>query len=109
MDTTKYCLSLGIVSFVSLLSVVVTAQTLQAAEAEIESQSQGAASNAEQILPLGTESSPTSPDVSQSETVCPPGQFASAFSDVPPDHWAYTAVNRLASVPIQCFDFVENQ
>ncbi|WP_416666357.1 hypothetical protein [Egbenema bharatensis] len=34
---------------------------------------------------------------------CPPGQFASAFSDVPPEDWAYEAVNRLAIGPIRCF------
>lgn len=34
---------------------------------------------------------------------CPAGQFASAFPDVPPDHWAYEAVNRLAAVELRCF------
>ncbi|WP_088892311.1 hypothetical protein [Leptolyngbya ohadii] len=34
---------------------------------------------------------------------CPAGQFASAFPDVTPDHWAFEAVNRLASVPQRCF------
>lgn len=40
----------------------------------------------------------------QTQITCPPGQFASAFSDVYPTDWAYEAVNRLASVPIQCFE-----
>ncbi|MEO0408570.1 MAG: hypothetical protein AAF289_14580 [Cyanobacteria bacterium P01_A01_bin.135] len=35
---------------------------------------------------------------------CPPGQFASAFSDVLPTHWAYQAVLNLAATPIRCFD-----
>lgn len=39
----------------------------------------------------------------QSPATCPPGQFASAFSDVYPTDWAYEAVNRLAAVPVQCF------
>lgn len=39
---------------------------------------------------------------------CPPGQFPSAFRDVYPFHWAYTAVNSLASESMQCFDFPEN-
>jgi hypothetical protein len=34
---------------------------------------------------------------------CPTGQFASAFPDVRPEHWAYEAVNRLAIGPIRCF------
>lgn len=38
---------------------------------------------------------------------CPPGQFASAFRDVYPFHWAYTAVNNLASERMQCFDLPE--
>ncbi|MEO1349510.1 MAG: hypothetical protein AAFW84_12015 [Cyanobacteria bacterium J06635_15] len=42
--------------------------------------------------------------VGQTQITCPPGQFASAFSDVYPTDWAYEAVNRLASVPVQCFD-----
>jgi hypothetical protein len=37
------------------------------------------------------------------ETACPAGQFASAFPDVRPEHWAYEAVNRLAVGPIRCF------
>lgn len=47
------------------------------------------------------------PDISQSLD-CPPGQFPSAFSDVLPFHWAYEAVNNLASVPMQCFDLPDN-
>jgi hypothetical protein len=34
---------------------------------------------------------------------CPAGQFASAFPDVRPEHWAYEAVNRLAIGSIRCF------
>jgi hypothetical protein len=34
---------------------------------------------------------------------CPPGQFLSVFSDVRPDHWAYEAVNRIASGEPRCF------
>jgi hypothetical protein len=43
------------------------------------------------------------PDSDRFETTCPAGQFASAFPDVRPEHWAYEAVNRLAAVPIRCF------
>ncbi len=39
---------------------------------------------------------------------CPAGQFASAFSDVYPFHWAYTAVHNLTSAPIQCFNWPED-
>jgi len=47
---------------------------------------------------------PVSQDATQNTTpVCPTGEFASAFPDVPPDHWAFTAVNRLAATPIRCF------
>lgn len=34
---------------------------------------------------------------------CPEGYFPSAFSDVPPDAWAYQAVIELASPSIKCF------
>ncbi|MGC1306490.1 MAG: hypothetical protein WA885_04615 [Phormidesmis sp.] len=44
------------------------------------------------------------PDATQIPVTCPPGQFASAFSDVYPTDWAYQAVNRLASRSIECFD-----
>lgn len=40
---------------------------------------------------------------------CPAGQFASKFPDVPPDVWAYEAVNRLASGPFRCFPFSSEQ
>ncbi|MEL6385306.1 MAG: hypothetical protein AAFQ89_23145 [Cyanobacteria bacterium J06626_18] len=50
----------------------------------------------------------TTPEELESEISCPPGQFPSAKADVPPDHWAYTAVNRLASPPIECFEFDSN-
>jgi hypothetical protein len=46
------------------------------------------------------------PDIAQGQIACAPGQFASPFSDVLPDHWAYEAVTRLASVPVHCFDAV---
>lgn len=36
---------------------------------------------------------------------CPAGQFASKFPDVPPDVWAYEAVNRLAIGEFRCFPF----
>lgn len=38
---------------------------------------------------------------------CPPGQFPSAFADVYPWHWAYQAVNNLASPNMICFDLPE--
>lgn len=42
--------------------------------------------------------------ITQEPLVCPPGQFASPFSDVYPSDWAYQAVAQLAGVPLQCFD-----
>ncbi|MEM6426749.1 MAG: hypothetical protein AAF728_16565 [Cyanobacteria bacterium P01_D01_bin.128] len=46
----------------------------------------------------------SAPRVGQGPISCPPGQFASAFSDVYPTDWAYEAVNRLSSRPVECFD-----
>lgn len=43
------------------------------------------------------------PTTDRMGTACPAGQFASAFPDVRPEHWAYEAVNRLAVGPIRCF------
>ncbi len=44
-------------------------------------------------------------DANQPSLTCAPGQFPSAFSDVLPTDWAYQAVIRLSSQPIECFDF----
>lgn len=59
------------------------------------------------------DAAPTPPEaaseVADAESLdCPPGQFPSAFSDVPPFHWAYQAVSNLASRPMQCFDLPAN-
>jgi hypothetical protein len=67
------------------------------------------AGNTEIVNPdLTQPSQPSQPDRSSqlpaNQVTCPPGQFASAFSDVYPTDWAYQAVNNLASVPVQCFD-----
>ena len=35
--------------------------------------------------------------------------FASAFSDVTPDDWAYQAVIQLASPPLKCFPYTPRQ
>ncbi|MGP1387591.1 MAG: hypothetical protein ACTS2F_28885 [Thainema sp.] len=51
-----------------------------------------------------TTSQRSEPTVNPNQVTCPPGQFASAFSDVYPTDWAYQAVNNLASTPQQCFD-----
>lgn len=58
---------------------------------------------AETIIP-DTTSQRSEPTIDPSQVTCPPGQFASAFSDVYPTDWAYQAVNNLASTPTQCFD-----
>lgn len=51
-----------------------------------------------------SEAVPLSEDATQSATPnCPAGQLASAFPDVLPNHWAFTAVNRLAATPARCF------
>ncbi|MEO1744499.1 MAG: hypothetical protein AAFR99_22190 [Cyanobacteria bacterium J06629_9] len=62
--------------------------------------------NTAQLEQPAPEPSPPAPAVGQPLS-CPPGQFASAFSDVYPTDWAYEAVNRLAGVPIECFDWPE--
>lgn len=51
------------------------------------------------------EDSRTETDTDEPSLTCGPGQFPSAFSDVFPTHWAYQAVIRLSSQPIECFDF----
>lgn len=58
--------------------------------------------------PTSPRSEPSPASVSQEppETLpiaCPAGQFASKFSDVTPDDWAYEAVNRIASGEFRCF------
>ena len=68
----------------------------------------------EQTPPVQIEVQPAQPAQSEPEdaqtpVTCPPGQFASAFSDVYPTDWAYQAVSRLASRPIECFDLPDNQ
>lgn len=44
------------------------------------------------------------PTVTQGNLECPPGQFASPFSDVLPTDWAYQAVLQLSGTAIECFD-----
>ncbi|EDX86167.1 hypothetical protein S7335_3870 [Synechococcus sp. PCC 7335] len=44
-------------------------------------------------------------DTDQMPVTCAPGQFPSAFADVFPTDWAYQAVIRLSSWPVECFDF----
>ncbi len=56
------------------------------------------------IRPEAIEAAQTEAVVGQEPAACLPGQFASAFPDVYPTDWAYQAVNRLASRPVQCFD-----
>ena len=43
-------------------------------------------------------------DTDQMTVTCAPGQFPSAFSDVFPTDWAYQAVIRLSSQPVECFE-----
>ena len=51
------------------------------------------------------------PETENLETplACGPNQFPSAFSDVYPTDWAYQAVNRQSSRPIECFDFPRDE
>lgn len=51
-----------------------------------------------------TETAQSETVVGQEPAACLPGQFAAAFPDVYPTDWAYQAVNRLASRPVQCFN-----
>jgi hypothetical protein len=61
-----------------------------------------------QPLPESIRPADSPPPEAISQTLdCPPGQFPSAFRDVYPFHWAYTAVNNLASERMQCFDLPE--
>lgn len=64
--------------------------------------------------PIPIEVRPSQPaqpeaELAQPIATCPPGQFPSAFSDVYPTDWAYQAVNRIASRPIECFDLPTNE
>ncbi|MEM8501637.1 MAG: hypothetical protein AAF716_00615 [Cyanobacteria bacterium P01_D01_bin.1] len=45
------------------------------------------------------------PESDPASITCAPDQFPSAFSDVLPTDWAYQAVIRLSSRPIECFDY----
>ena len=58
-----------------------------------------------QPLPITPENNMDPVENHEQSLECPAGQFPSAFPDVLPEHWAYTAVNRLASLPMQCFDY----
>ena len=108
MNLIKYCLCPGLVGIISMLPSPATAQSPEIPKEEIATPSPDTGPETEQASPLEIQSERTGSDISQSEVICPPGQFASAFADVLPDHWAYTAVNRLASVPVTCFDFPDN-
>jgi len=57
--------------------------------------------------PVGVpvEDSRTESDNDPGSITCASGQFPSAFSDVLPTDWAYQAVIRLSSQPVECFDF----
>ena len=44
------------------------------------------------------------PTVTQANLECPPGEFASPFSDVLPTDWAYQAILQLSGTAIECFD-----
>lgn len=63
----------------------------------------------EALLSESSEQALTEADeVAEAETLtCPPGQFPSAFADVYPFHWAYQAINNLASPKMECFDLPE--
>lgn len=62
-----------------------------------------------QALPESTQAEVTiSQNQSQTQLICAPGQFVSAFPDVYPTDWAYQAVNRLSSQPAQCFNLPPN-
>ncbi|MEO0869320.1 MAG: hypothetical protein AAFY17_12935 [Cyanobacteria bacterium J06642_11] len=56
------------------------------------------------VTPENLPANTSRPESAVSQVTCPPGQFASAFSDVYPTDWAYEAVNRLAGVAVECFD-----
>ena len=63
----------------------------------------------EQTSPVAPEDNPPVHPTTPRDVSCPPGQFPSAFSDVPPDHWAYEAVIQLASPSIECFPNTSEQ
>ncbi|WP_186708862.1 hypothetical protein [Euhalothece natronophila] len=54
--------------------------------------------------PLSAQENNTRKIVQEDMVTCPEGQFPSPFSDVRPDHWAYEAILRVSSPPIQCFE-----
>lgn len=56
-------------------------------------------------IEVPVEDSRTESDNNPASVTCGPDQFPSAFSDVFPTDWAYQAVIRLSSQPIECFNF----
>ncbi|MDB9528195.1 hypothetical protein PN498_19540 [Oscillatoria sp. CS-180] len=98
--------SAGIVGLVGLLSpTTALAQVTEGVTAPPTSE----ADSPSEALPIQVEEEEFEPSADNTQTLnCPPGQFPSAFSDVLPFHWAYEAVNNLASVPMQCFDLPDN-
>lgn len=54
--------------------------------------------------PVEVPAETSQPETEQTPLVCPSGQFPSTFSDVYPTDWAYQAVIRLSSRPLECFD-----
>ena len=108
MNTIRCLLPLGIVYAISFLPTVISAAPVQAEDAIADEAENSALVLDERVSPgrsPGTEVEPTTANTPETELSCPLGQFSSAFADVPPNHWAYTAVNRLASAPIECFEF----
>ncbi|MEM9003623.1 MAG: hypothetical protein AAGE59_08870 [Cyanobacteria bacterium P01_F01_bin.86] len=110
MNGIRYLGPWGLIGFISLLSLTASAsfaQSMKATSSYEKLRSPAAIIESENAT--GIEHDQTFSENTETEVSCPPGQFPSAFADVLPNNWAYTAVNNVASVPITCFNFPETQ
>ena len=94
----------GVLSFLIVIPSI--------AHAEIAPVNKISASETTPTKPLermnSSSQAPNSSTVSQETSgspapTCPPGEFASKFSDVTPKDWAYKAVNQIAAGQFRCF------
>lgn len=104
---------LALTLFTPVAAVVVVAlsgvSAIALAQTEADQFPPAAGQDTPQTQTPGTQTPGTqTPEIRRPESQsldCPPGQFASPFSDVYPTHWAYQAVLQLSAPPLQCFDW----
>jgi hypothetical protein len=101
-------LAIAVGTFHLVNSQLVAAQTISVPPPSTEPSAQTSPSTSPEQIPAEPqpELAPNSQLTSPSEgeiAQCASNEFASVFSDVPPDHWAFEAVNRLAIGEVRCF------